>query len=278
MALPSFSNDWRGEQRIKPRIVVLEVRDRKTRDGAPIAWLLIERTETYKRDPRDNTVYEASISLAYERITADASLTSPGKGSFVAGYASAQGDRSVVSLTSQFLSSGAVFLDPGSLRGQHIGTYLMNEIVTWCQQWPEASVAPVELLSGQADEANRTRRNRFYEQFGLVFDYRDAAHREGTSRPMSVSALKPVESWKENIRVLNVSQFINGALNDRAELQRQVQDRVRAVTSLSERIRLAEARPIRWAARRVGWRLVPLLQLLSVAALVGLAVWVRRQF
>ncbi|KGE11128.1 hypothetical protein LA03_06045 [Burkholderia gladioli] len=278
MAIPSFSYDRRGGQPIKPRIIVLEVRDRKTLDAAPIAWLLIERTETYKRDPRDNTVYEASICLTYERLTAHASPVSPGQDSFVAGYARARDDRFAVSLTSQFLSSGAVFLNPDSLRGQHIGTYLMNEIVTWCQQWPEALVAPVELLSGQADEANRARRNRFYEQFGLVFDYRDSTHREGKSRPMPVSELRNVESWKENLRVLNVSHFVNGLLHEHAELQGQVRDRERAVKNMAERIRLAEARPIRWAARRVWWRVVPLLQLLSVAALVGLAVWVRRQF
>ncbi|WP_238541436.1 hypothetical protein [Burkholderia gladioli] len=90
MAIPSFSYDRRGGQPIKPRIIVLEVRDRKTLDAAPIAWLLIERTEIYKRDPRDNTVYEASICLTYERLTAHASLVSPGQDSFVAGYARAR--------------------------------------------------------------------------------------------------------------------------------------------------------------------------------------------
>lgn len=38
------------------------------------------------------------------------------------------------------LVGGELFLDPDELRGQRIGTYLMNEIVTWAQQWPEAPV------------------------------------------------------------------------------------------------------------------------------------------
>jgi len=68
MALPSFDSGWIDGARIKPRICVLEIKDRDKLDGEPIAWLFVEREETYRRDDRDGSVYEASIRLSYERI------------------------------------------------------------------------------------------------------------------------------------------------------------------------------------------------------------------
>jgi hypothetical protein len=32
-----------------------------------LGWVLVEREETYRRDERDGSVYEASIRLSYER-------------------------------------------------------------------------------------------------------------------------------------------------------------------------------------------------------------------
>ena len=57
--------------------------------------------------------------------------------------------------------------------------------------------------------SKKSRRNWFYEQFGLVFDYTDPEHREGRSRPMLAGALVKVETWKQNItehRMLDYSR------------------------------------------------------------------------
>ena len=59
MALPSFDSDWKSGERVKPRICVLEIRDRDKPESDPIAWLFIERQETCRRDERDGSVYEA---------------------------------------------------------------------------------------------------------------------------------------------------------------------------------------------------------------------------
>jgi hypothetical protein len=70
MALPSFDNGWREGQSVKPRILVLEIKDKDRPDDKALGWVLVEREETYRRDPRDGTIYEASIRLSYQRITA----------------------------------------------------------------------------------------------------------------------------------------------------------------------------------------------------------------
>ena len=39
----AFDAAWRGKQRLKPPVCVLEVRDRAKPDGEPIAWLFVQR-------------------------------------------------------------------------------------------------------------------------------------------------------------------------------------------------------------------------------------------
>ncbi len=273
MTLPSFDDDWRNKERIKPRICVLEIRDRDKPDGNPIAWLFVERQETYRRDERDGTIYEASINLYYERIAPKHSYRVTGKGHFSGGYSRGYSDGASVSLTSTSTSRGAVFLDLPELEGQRIGTYLMNEIVTWVKQWPDATVRPVELLSGQAHGENKARRNRFYEQFGLVFDYRDPEQQEGLSRAMPASALTPVEAWQSNICERDVRDYLGEALHDRDRVVMELASRERAVKNLVDDIKRAEAKPIRWALRQTWWRLAPILTQMGLLLVVGGLVW-----
>ncbi|MCQ9730191.1 hypothetical protein LM497_30075 [Pseudomonas aeruginosa] len=268
MALPAFDDAWRGKQRIKPPVCVLEVRDRATPDGEPIAWLFVHREESYRLDDRDGQVYEASIRLSYQTIEPKHSLRSRVSGDFKASYSRGfrEGEASVS------LVDGALFFDPIELRGHRIGTYLMNEIVTWAQQWPEARVRSIKLLSGQAQEDNRARRNRFYERFGLKFVYSDPEHEEGVSKPMPVKELTPVTSWEANIRERDPREYLAELLHEREHMVMEASRRDTVIQNLSARLEEANSHPVRWAARRLWWRLQPILvqgaMLLAVVALV----------
>lgn len=269
MGLPAFDANWREKQRIKPRICVLEVRDRLKPDGEPIARLFVQRQENYRRDDRDGQMYEASIRLSYQTIEPKHSLRSRISGSFEGSYSRGfrEGEASVS------LIGGALFLDPAELRGQRIGTYLMNEIVVWAQQWPEAKVRPIKLLSGQAEEENRDRRNRFYERFGLVFAYSDPEHREGVSKSMPVKKLTPVTSWEVNIRERDPREYLAELLYERERMVMEASQRDTAIKNLSATLEDARNHPVRWAARRLWWRLQPiLLQGAMLLAFAGL-VW-----
>ncbi len=46
MALPSFDNSWRDSQSVKPRILVLEVKDKERPEAEALGWVLVEREET----------------------------------------------------------------------------------------------------------------------------------------------------------------------------------------------------------------------------------------
>lgn len=272
MALPSFDNGWREGQSVKPRILVLEIKDKDRPDDKALGWVLVEREETYRRDPRDGTIYEASIRLSYQRITAKFSHQDGGKGRFDGSYSR---NFNAVSLTSTSMSKGAVFLDLPGLDGQRIGTYLMNEIVQWVQQWPEATVNGIELLAGQGHGDNKARRNWFYEQFGLVFDYTDPEHREGRSRPMLAGALVKVETWKQNITEHRMLDYLAAVLYAEERATSELQARDRACAQLIAEQRRAEARPVRWALRRLYIHYAStVLAGLVLTALVGMA-WIK---
>ena len=275
MALPSLDSGWQGKQRVKPRIYMLEVRDRDKPEGAPIAWLLVERQETCRRDERDGSIWEASIRISYERVAPKNSRESAGKGYFSGGYFRGYLSNSdpCVSLTSESMGKGTVFLDLPGLHGQRIGTYFMNEIVAWVQQWPGATVRRVELLEGQAHDDNKARRNRFYEQFGLEFDYRDPEHREGLSRPMLAGALMPVQTWQQNLRERDVREYLADVLRENERVNFELKQRERAIASLRGELRRAEARPVRWALRQTWWRLAPVLGQLAAWLAMAALVW-----
>lgn len=269
MGLPAFDDAWRGKQRVKPPVCVLEVRDRDKPDGELIARLFVHREETYRRDDRDGQMYEASIRLSYQTIEAKHSLRSRVSGSFDGSYSRGfrDGEASVS------LVKGALFFDPEELRGQRIGTYLMNEIVTWAKQWPDAKVSSISLLSGQGHDDNRARRNRFYESFGLRFTYSDPEHREGVSLPMFVQELTPVTSWEANIRERDPREYLAELLYERERMVMEASRRDTGIQNLTARLDEANRHPVRWAARRLWWRLQPILVQGAVLMTLGALVW-----
>ncbi|MEM5389782.1 hypothetical protein VSR68_40575 [Paraburkholderia phymatum] len=159
-------------------VLVLEIRDRNKTDRGVIARLLVERETRYERYA-DGQLDMAHIELSYCMIGVPVGPAS-GQGAFRGCYSAVQ--NRVSATASDVWGHGFVTIDLPGLEGQRIGTYLMNEIVCWIRQWPDAYLNSIELLAGQAYGKNTARRNRFYEQFGFAFDYADPAHRAGMSR------------------------------------------------------------------------------------------------
>lgn len=256
-------------QHSKPVLQVLEVRPKNQPDAEPFARMLMQRAARIERDA-EGKVYRASITIHYEEISPESNWGAErGKGSFCGSFDSFQNR---VSLSSAISYRGAVFLDPAHWRGHHLGTYFMNEIVQWVKQWPDASVTPVELLEGQAEDSNRERRNRFYEQFGLVFDYQDADHRKGFSRDMRAANLRTVDTGKANIRELGVLEWMDQRLKVEALRGFELEDLKRALLSRRETMNGIEKHPLRWALKMLYYRYIPVLQLVLAAGLV-VAIW-----
>lgn len=106
---------------------------------------------------------------------------------------------------------------------------------------------PVHLLKGQAHKENRERRNRFYERYGIEFDYEDHDHSEGISKPMIARDLMPVMSWEQNIEEVGVMEYMAELLRTNEMIGADLSARNRAVKWLSDDIQQMKAKPFRWA-------------------------------
>lgn len=249
--LPSFGEWKRNGEIVKPQILVLEIKDKDGLRDDALGFVLVERRESY-RHYSDGPLEAASICFSFKRVAGTYTYGSHGQGWFVGGFTP---DINTVSLTSTIAwSEGGVFLDLPGLAGQRIGTYLMNEIVRWVQQWPSATVASIKLDAGQAQPNNKERRNRFYEQFGIVFDYDDEQRRSGKSRPMLSKDLKTVETWRKNIVEHTMHDYLESLVDLNERISSDLNARDRACANLIAEQKWAEARPIRWALRQLYFR------------------------
>jgi GNAT superfamily N-acetyltransferase len=186
--------------------VVLIVRPRNDLNGTVLAELVVQRFEV---DPFEGRGGSDDRKLTLSYLVVGGSNLSSGvlKGDFRASYDSGM---KIVSLTSHVLYGGALDLTLPGLEGHGIGTYLMNTIVWWAKQFPsDTAVNTITLRPGQAIGHNKARRNRFYEQFGIEFDYADPVTQEtGESRSMSVSGLNPREKWSYNVVEENIAEYM----------------------------------------------------------------------
>lgn len=246
MTLPSFDTSWLCGAAIKPRILVLEVMDRLGKTKDPVVHIAVERDDSIEKDP-SGTVTRARLTLNYRVIDEDGNAGESQGGSFCGSYCSTSQS---ISLTSLNLMSGAVFLDPPYIQGHRVGTYLMNEIVAWAKQWPLARVNSIILNASQADKDNKLRRNRFYEQFNLTFEYTDDNREAGSSLTIPASELMTVTTWGENIREWPVHQFIGHLLLQRRQVELNQWSLRRAFDDLLAETRRAEKSPLWWGIKQ----------------------------
>jgi hypothetical protein len=244
--LPLNNTRWKN-QHVNQRSLVAEVRDRIHPTDKALGWLLIERKEIYQYNHSINLCEKASIRLSYQQFWPSVEKNNGCfRGTFRYHLNTVGGEIS--------LTGGNVFLNLKGLRGQRIGTYLMNEIVLWSQQWPEAIVKNITVRRVDAEDADdKARRNWFYEQFGIEFEYDDDSKRAGSSRRMQVKKLKTVETWKQNIFLHKISEYlmkINDAQKCQMKELKKLNERLSACENryarLSAELREAEDHPISW--------------------------------
>lgn len=180
--------------------VLLEVRKRTDPTGPVGFWVLVSREVTREGGGQ-------RIQLDY-RVLSSQHRHSEG-GEFY-GYYSAVHD--VCSITSGGLGDGGVFIDPPEARGHRIGTYLLNEMVGWAMQWPDAHLKPVVLNRDQGRGEAGVRRNQLYDQFGIKFRAEDDGHVEARSIPTKIRDLNTVETWRQNITVTAAEQGLTKLL------------------------------------------------------------------
>lgn len=141
-------------------------------------------------------------------------------------------------------------------RGLHIGTYMMNRLVSWAiEHYPTHHPADIKLMSCQAQLDNKTRRNRFYEQFGFRFTWDDGSHAVGSLESgLNISDLHTVRTWEQHIEEMSIidamSQVFSESRNIKIDARLQAQSDQHA---LMQAIRKAKAvKPTKWIWGVVG--------------------------
>lgn len=250
--LPSFSNSHSKQRGWDfPRIFVLAVRDKNNPSSDNVVHVVVEIEE--KIVHLDNEVWEAFLTISYSLITSDRVMTG---GSFLSSYHRRYKEpNGMVSLSSHGYGHGAVFLDLPGLSGNRVGSFLMHVVVRWLKQWPLASVHPIELLPEDAIGRNGPRRNAFYQNIGLEFDGLENQVERVYSKPTTVENLIINESWKQNIEVVSMADFI---LQNTAQVK-SLQSKLEVQTAIadSERrevIRL-EKQSLLHCLKRLWWKI-----------------------
>ena len=208
-----------------------------------IACLLIEKEEYYEKDDL-LIIREAYLKLSYKVLFSIYSQKTK-SGSFQGGYYNYSMPQ--VSITSSSPGiDGFVLIEDSDLREKRIGTYLMNEVVSWAKQWPEAKVKPVKLYKVQATNDNKARRNRFYERFGLVFEYSDSNKSEGKSNEMFASELIEVDTWRKNIKKQKINEFLCDILRENRRYKAENKRNLNEIKRLNKSLDEAREHPFAW--------------------------------
>lgn len=153
----------------------------------------------------DGSLFHACIEIRIKPLTGNSSAVTWGA-SFKRGF----DEEGSVRLSNGFIEV------PYELQGRRIGTWVMNEVVGWAKQWPNARVEPIRLQHAQASPDNKHRRNKFYNQFGLRVDLETI---EGSSPTDLVAANLRTVKNPENINKVKPEKKIEALLKERDSLQ-----------------------------------------------------------
>ncbi|WP_069385228.1 hypothetical protein [Halomonas caseinilytica] len=248
-SLPSLDKVSSRDNFSTPRIFVLRLKPSEEQDKE--VALLVERDERLSQ--HEGVVTSASLRFHYQIISGTVLGRMREGGEFSASYECCIMGGPHVRLTSSFISEGGYcVVDPGWLAGRGIGTFFMNEIVHWARQWPEASVMPVRLLESDARGENTSRRNRFYENFGLIFEYLDDRKLAGQSAPMLAKDLTPLSEEKRlslgvKLEWCNLDEYLSEQVREKGMLEMErwgLQNQLKSSTRDWEK---AYRSPFRWA-------------------------------
>jgi len=161
------------------------------------------------------------------------------------------------------------------LDGNRIGTYLMNEIVAWAKKHPDASVDCISLSSNQSSDDNKLRRNNFYEQFKIEFEYADDEHKSGISKPMLAGQLETTDAWEKNIKEHDVQEFIREQINKNLAAKDKIATMTNNIANLREELGEAKQSPMRWALKMLWHKYQVRLMMLMLSVLAGSIAWVK---
>lgn len=228
-------------------------------DPASGKWLLHVNPREDRNISRDDEVVESKLYLRYAIVS---EFRSAGPVPYRYFDASFNSYRNSVSLVSSVL-----FLDPDYLRGHGIGSCLMNRIIDWAREWPEATISPIDIFDPNPEIV--ARRKKFYGKFGLEFD--DVGGKP-VMKQILVKHVNKAETKTSN-RIFDLSDGLMLLCKARKQLEYDLSRKASAYDSLRATYNIFTTKPLRtaiayWISLNLFW-----LVMYGFTATMGAIVW-----
>ncbi len=118
------------------------------------------------------------------------------------------------------------------LRGLHIGTWCQNQVMHWLQEQPSGRTRRFSLAEIDAGDANRERRNRFYEQFGSRFEW-DIPRATGQSLEQPTSDFRTLNEIP-GVQALNIDTALAKAYSQIDSLEQDLKGKRMQIENMNK--------------------------------------------
>jgi hypothetical protein len=130
----------------------------------------------------------------------------------------------------------------------------MDRIVEWLQEnCPKAEVIPVKLEIGQATDDKKDRRNKFWENFGLIFEWQNSVTRKvGVSKRMKVDQLiRCKKNWERNIEEIQLLDYLDDLNQKMWNLSNDLNMMKPKYIEMENELRFARRYPLRFFMKTI---------------------------
>jgi len=107
------------------------------------------------------------------------------------------------------------------LRDKGIGSYILNEIISWLKQhFPTYTVEPFEFFATDTTLTDdKERRNKFLENFGFNLQFTDIAQKSGSIKIERVALIKEYTNY-DKIEELDMELYIFGLVQEKNKFEK----------------------------------------------------------
>lgn len=241
------------------RDFLISVSPSKQADPASGKWLLHVNPRERRIIAGDGQITESKLFLRYAVVSEFREAGPVPYSYFDASYNAYQNSVSLV--------ASVLFLDPDYLRGHGIGSCLMNRIIDWAGEWPDATISPIDIFDPDPDIV--ARRRNFYGRFGLEFDDKNG---RPIMKQILVKDVNKDETETSN-RIFELSDGLMLLCKARERFSDDLSRKATAYDSLRETYTSFTSSPLRTGISY--WLSLNLFRIIvcGFAALMGVIIW-----
>ena len=243
----------------RPRLEVLHIYERTKPDQY---WKTVLVETVYENTQISNVIFDNKIKIFFRF----SGTKQKSELCFKAIHRILKDRHNVIASETISLTGGELGIWDDAYRGNRLGRWLFNEIVSWAKQWPNADIDSIRLGPADATEDNLERRNKMYTEAGLDFGDDGNGNHIGRSREMKASKLISLSSWKKenggNIILQDIDDYMKELLKENKSLKREMKKNKLRIGSLNQKLSMMESKTIKGMLRRASRSIMKFLHLM----------------